>query len=202
MKRHWLDDVTRLRAYADHYLFRSAVRAPVWRNVAKTLVQIVVFWGVLLWLFPILILRVVSEYQISGVQFAPSPRAGWTLLVVASAFGFWSGMTMARYGEGTPLPLDHANRLVVGGPYAYIRNPMAFTGLTQATAVALITGSTAVFLYVVAGGSFWNWVVRPFEERDLVRRFGEPYERYRQSVRCWVPRLTPYRARESQDVEI
>jgi protein-S-isoprenylcysteine O-methyltransferase Ste14 len=100
---------------------------------------------------------------------------------------------MARLGAGTPLPLDHANRLVLRGPYAFIRNPMAFTGLTQATAVALILGSTAVLLYVGAGGSFWNWVVRPFEERDLARRFGEPYERYRRAVRCWVPRLTPYR---------
>ncbi len=185
--------MTRLRAYADRYLFRSAVPAPAWRNVAKTLGQIVVFWGVLLWLFPLLILRMISQYQISGLQFAPWPVAGWMLLGFASAVGFWSGMTMARYGAGTPLPLDHANRLVVRGPYAHVRNPMAFTGLTQGTAVALITGSTAVFLYVVAGGSFWNWVVRPFEESDLVRRFGEPYQRYRQSVRCWVPRLTPYR---------
>jgi protein-S-isoprenylcysteine O-methyltransferase Ste14 len=69
----------------------------------------------------------------------------------------------------------------------------AFTGLTQGTAVALITGSTAVFLYVVAGESFWNWVARPLEERDLARCFGEPYERYRRAVRCWVPRRTPYR---------
>ncbi|HYN08137.1 MAG TPA: methyltransferase [Vicinamibacterales bacterium] len=183
----------RIREHADRYLFRSAAPAPVWRNVAKTLVQIVAFWGVLLWVFPLLILRVVSEYQLPGVHVAAWPVAGWTLLLLASAAGFWSGLTMAWHGLGTPLPLDHANRLVVRGPYAFICNPMAFTGLTQGTAVALITGSTAVFLYVVAGGSFWNWVVRPFEERDLVRRFAEPYERYRRAVRCWVPRLTPYR---------
>ena len=99
------------------------------------------------------------------------------------------GLVVPAEGEAD----DLANRLVVRGPYAFIRNPMAFTGLTQATAVALILGSTAVLLYVAAGGSFWNWVVRPFEERDLARRFGEPYERYRRAVRCWVPRITPYR---------
>jgi protein-S-isoprenylcysteine O-methyltransferase Ste14 len=182
-----------IREHAEKYLFRRAVPAPAWRNVVKTLGQIVLFWGVILWVFPVIILRLVSEYQIPGLQFAGWPVAGWTLLGFASALGFWSGMTMACYGEGTPLPLDHANRLVVRGPYAYIRNPMAFTGLTQGTAVALITGSTAVLLYVVVGGSIWNWVARPLEERDLARCFGEPYERYRRAVRCWVPRLTPYR---------
>jgi protein-S-isoprenylcysteine O-methyltransferase Ste14 len=183
----------RVREVAERYLFRQAVPAPVWRNVAKTLIQIVLFWGVLLWLFPLAIVRAVSAYQLAGLAFPPWPVAGWTLLALASAGGFWSGLTMARLGEGTPLPLDHAHRLVVRGPYAFIRNPMAFTGLTQGAAVALILGSTAVLIYVAVGGSFWNWVVRPFEERDLARRFGEPYERYRRAVRCWVPRLTPYR---------
>jgi protein-S-isoprenylcysteine O-methyltransferase Ste14 len=173
--------------------FRGARPAPVSWNISKTIVQIVLFWGVLLWLFPLLILRVVSEYRISGLQFAAWPVAGSILFGLASAVGFWSGLTMARLGQGTPLPLDHANLLVVHGPYAFIRNPMAFTGLTQGTAVALITGSTAVFLYVFAGGSFWNWVVRPLEERELAERFGEPYDRYRREVRCWVPRATPYR---------
>jgi protein-S-isoprenylcysteine O-methyltransferase Ste14 len=182
-----------MRDLADRYLLRQAVPAPVRRNVAKTLIQIVLFWGVLLWLFPLAIVRLVSAYQPGGLQFSAWPVTGWTLLAVTSAVGFWSGLTMARLGDGTPLPLDHASRLVVRGPYAYIRNPMAFTGLTQGAAVALILGSSAVAIYVVAGGSFWNWAVRPFEERDLARRFGEPYERYRCAVRCWVPRITPYR---------
>ena len=184
---------TRFRHLADRYLLRRAASAPPWRNIAKTLAQVAIFWGVLLWLLPLLIVRLVSAYELDGLQFAAWPGTGWALLGLASAGGFWSGLTMARHGDGTPLPLDHANRLVVRGPYAFIRNPMAFTGLTQGAAVALILGSTAVLVYVVAGGSFWNWVVRPFEERDLVRRFGEPYERYRHAVRCWVPRITPYR---------
>jgi protein-S-isoprenylcysteine O-methyltransferase Ste14 len=170
--------------------FRGARPAPVSWNISKTLLQIVLFWGVLLWLFPLLIVRVVAEYRISGLQFEAWPVAGSILLGLASAVGFWSGLTMARLGQGTPLPLDHANLLVVHGPYGFIRNPMAFTGLTQGTAVALIIGS---ILYVVAGGSFWNWVVRPLEERELAERFGEPYKRYCLAVRCWAPRLTPYR---------
>lgn len=173
--------------------FRGARPAPVSWNIAKTFMQIVVVWGVVLWILPLAIVQVTSASAVAAVQFAPWPAAGWTMLLLASSGGVWSGLTMAREGQGTPLPLDHANRLVIRGPYAFIRNPMAFSGLIQGTAVALILGSWPVVLYVVAGGSFWNWVVRPLEEDDLVGRFGQPYERYRREVRCWVPRATPYR---------
>jgi len=31
--------------------------------------------------------------------------------------------------------------------------------------------------------------VRPLEEVDLEERFGADYRRYRDSVRCWIPRV-------------
>ncbi|MBC8870775.1 MAG: DUF393 domain-containing protein [Planctomycetes bacterium] len=34
---------------------------------------------------------------------------------------------------------------------------------------------------------FWNLVVRPIEEADLHSRFGDDFERYKRSVRCWIP---------------
>jgi hypothetical protein len=30
------------------------------------------------------------------------------------------------------------------------------------------------------------------------KRFGQPYQRYRKSVRRWIPRLTPYRENDSE----
>ena len=60
-------------------------------------------------------------------------------------------------------------------------------------AVGVFVGSPLVVLYALAGGPVWNAFVRPWEEADLERRFGDPYRRYRAAVRCWVPRLTPYR---------
>lgn len=35
----------------------------------------------------------------------------------------------------------------------------------------------------------WNLWGRPIEERDLEARFGDAFRRYRDSVRCWWPRL-------------
>ena len=82
--------------------------------------------------------------------------------------------------------------MVVTGPYRYVRNPMAVAGLTQGVAVGLWLGSPAVVLYALAGGPLWNTFVRPWEEEDLVTRFGEPYRRYRERVRCWIPTIRGY----------
>ena len=58
------------------------------------------------------------------------------LFVVFSSIGVWSAVVMSRIGKGTPLPLDHASDLVVVGPYKYVRNPMAVSGIGQGLAVA------------------------------------------------------------------
>jgi protein-S-isoprenylcysteine O-methyltransferase Ste14 len=31
------------------------------------------------------------------------------------------------------------------------------------------------------------------EEPEVERRFGEDYRRYRASLPCWIPRITPWR---------
>ena len=102
---------------------------------------------------------------------------------------------MAVLGRGTPLPLDHPRVLVVSGPYAYIRNPMAVFGLAQGSGVAIVLGSWIVLAYVALGGALWNFLARPLEEQQLVHDFGESYARYRHHVRCWIPRRTPYLGR-------
>jgi len=173
-------------------LFREAVDAPAWRNLAKTATQVVVLWTLALWVVPVGIVRTLHALRITWMDVPAFPAAGWVLFGAASGVGLWSAATMARLGRGTPLPLDHARALVVAGPYAYVRNPMAITGLAQGLGVSLVLGSIAVALYVAAGGAIWNWVVRPLEERRLTEQFGESYRAYQRAVRCWRPRLTPY----------
>src|SRR5207253_638214 len=77
------------------------------------------------------------------------------------------GVIMARHGEGTPLPLDGPRRLVLAGPYGYVRNPMAIAGLGQGLCVGVGTGSWLVVAYALLGSAIWNWIVRPSEEEDL-----------------------------------
>ena len=114
------------------------------------------------------------------------------LFLAFSALNLRSGGVLSTLGRGTPLPLDCPRELVISGPYAYVRNPMAVAGLGQGLSVAIWLGSWGVLAYVIAGMALWQWGARPAEEQDLEARFGTAYRDYRAAVRCWVPRLRAY----------
>jgi protein-S-isoprenylcysteine O-methyltransferase Ste14 len=174
-------------------LFRQAGPAsPAW-NVVKTLLQIVAFWSFFLALLPTFLVSIEAQMGWARFAFAGQRPLAAALFLALSALGLWSGLTMARRGDGTPLPLDATRRLVLGGPYAYVRNPMAMAGLGQAMAVGLALGSPLVLVYAGLGAAVWNWLVRPSEEADLARNFGEGYQAYCRAVQCWIPRWQPYR---------
>jgi protein-S-isoprenylcysteine O-methyltransferase Ste14 len=166
--------------------------------VTKTLLQTAAFWGFFLVLLPAIIYRVESMLGGDSLRFAsPESRAaGIALFVVGGAVGLWTGALMAVRGQGTPVPMDCPRRLVIAGPYRHVRNPMAMSGIAQGIGVGLLLGSPAVIVYSLAGAPFWDWFVRPLEERDLEQRFGAEYRAYRAAVRCWLPRLRPYSADE------
>jgi len=174
-------------------LFRSAASATPRRHMAATLAQIIVFWSLFLLVVPQLLSAL--DDQLAEIPRLSLPGQGLlatTLFTVCSLLGLTCGLTMSRRGEGTPLPFDATNHLVVQGPYGFIRNPMVIAGLGQGLAVALWLSSWVVVAYVVLGGLIWQYVVRPAEERDLHEKFTSEYAQYQRSVRCWVPRLTPY----------
>jgi len=159
-------------------------------NTLKTLAQIGVMWSVLLGILPLAIRRVEA-----GLGLPPLPgveRFGAGLFFACSMLGLWTANVMVRDGRGTPLPLDTARDLVVSGPYRHVRNPMAIGGFGQGIGVGLWLASPAVLGYVAIGAAIWQWLARPWEERDLAERFGPRYERYRRAVPCWLPRLRPY----------
>jgi protein-S-isoprenylcysteine O-methyltransferase Ste14 len=76
---------------------------------------------------------------------------------------------------------------VIAGPYRYVRNPMAVAGIAQGVAVGLLLGSWLVVIWALCGSLVWNSLIRPFEEEDLEKRFGDDFRAYRDHVKCWVP---------------
>lgn len=154
-------------------------------HVAVTLLQMLLFWGFFLGVGPIVLSLLERRWGLA-VE-VPTLGAGAVLLALASALGVWSALTMSVQGRGTPLPSAMPTRLVVAGPYRWVRNPMAVAGITQGVAVGLLLSSWLVVVYALAGSLIWNFAVRPHEEADLEQRFGDEFRRYRQAVSCWVP---------------
>src|SRR5271165_1838719 len=50
--------------------------------------------------------------------------AGVVVGSVGTAVALWCIFTFATIGKGTPAPFDPPRRLVIRGPYHYVRNPM------------------------------------------------------------------------------
>jgi protein-S-isoprenylcysteine O-methyltransferase Ste14 len=95
-------------------------------------------------------------------------------------------------GLGTPAPVSPTERLVVGGLYRYVRNPMylavAATIVGQALALGQLVLLPYVALFAVAVVAFVHF----YEEPTLSRRFGAEYDAYRRAVPGWWPRRRPW----------
>ncbi|WP_285026713.1 isoprenylcysteine carboxylmethyltransferase family protein [Plantibacter sp. ME-Dv--P-122b] len=168
-------------------------------QLRRTAVEIIVFWGVFLAVIPAVLRFFELRWQVA-IALPPGAEqiadvAGVIVSVLGSVVGLWSAAAMATTGGGTPLPAAMPNRLVIAGPYRFVRNPMAVGSIVQGVGVGLLLSSWVVVVYAVFGAVVWNVLVRPVEEADLEARFGEPYRRYREDLRCWVPSLRPVSAR-------
>jgi protein-S-isoprenylcysteine O-methyltransferase Ste14 len=95
-------------------------------------------------------------------------------------------------GRGTPAPLAPPDRLVIGGDYRFVRNPMYVALITAVLGQAMIFGSVALLLYAAALWAMTAAFVHWYEEPVLLKRYGDDYQRYRRAVRAWLPRLSPW----------
>jgi protein-S-isoprenylcysteine O-methyltransferase Ste14 len=115
------------------------------------------------------------------------------LLIVAGAAAVVSAFVrFVTEGLGTPAPVAAPPRLVVGGLYRFVRNPMYVAVLSCVVGQALLFGRASLWVYAVVVGAAMVAFVRLYEEPHLARQFGAEYEQYRRAVPGWLPRLRPW----------
>jgi len=116
--------------------------------------------------------------------------AGRLLVLTGLLLAAWCVVLFGAIGKGTPHPfVAKTKRLVVVGPYAYVRNPMIWAVGIILVGLALWLGSVGLWLGFLAFLTFVRWFVPRVEEPDLERRFGEDYRAYCRRVPRWLPRL-------------
>ena len=115
--------------------------------------------------------------------------AGMIIGTAGAAVALWCVFTFARIGKGTPAPFDPPRRLVIRGPYRFVRNPMYIGAGLALAGAALFYESVPLLayagLFLLASHVFVVW----YEEPTLRRTFGQEYEVYCRQVRRWWPGL-------------
>jgi protein-S-isoprenylcysteine O-methyltransferase Ste14 len=113
-------------------------------------------------------------------------KMGWARLLFAGAL-FLPGAGAEE--NGVP------QRLVIEGPYRYVRNPLYDTDLCLILGTGLLTRRWALLL--LAALYLAQLALQlPLEERELRERFGVPYRRYFELVPRFIPRRRPVRQRD------
>jgi len=157
---------------------------------------IIILPGTVLVFVPAIILFASRETRFSLDLQVPAEVTFWLAIAIASAGGYLAVKTATLFmklGDGTPAPWEPPKKLVVAGPYRYVRNPM-ITG-----AILILLGETVLFnswplclwmiIFLVGNMIYFPLV----EEKGLKQRFGEPYLEYMAHVPRWIPRFKPWR---------
>ena len=122
----------------------------------------------------------------------PFRIAGLLLVAVGLAALLHAFARFVVEGLGTPAPVAPTERLVVGGLYRYVRNPMYLAVGAVIVGQALALGRPILLLYALAFAVAVAVFVRAYEEPTLLRRFGAEYVAYTRAVPAWWPRRNPW----------
>ena len=132
----------------------------------------------------------------AGAADAGVMALGCVLLALGLWLFSWSLYYFWSRGRGTLAPWDPPRVFVAEGPYRFVRNPMISGVIFILVAEACVLRSwphaewASLFLAI-------NLIYIPLvEEPMLLDRFGDPYARYKQQVRRFLPRLHGFQSSE------
>ena len=129
----------------------------------------------------------------AGTTWPPLQLLGALLLVAGVIVLVDAFVRFVVEGIGTPAPIAPTQRLVVGGLYRHVRNPMYLAVGATIVGQGLLIGRPIPLLYAAVFAVVVLAFVRGYEEPTLARQFGAEYEDYRRAVPGWWPRLRPWR---------
>jgi len=114
--------------------------------------------------------------------------AGMIIVAIGTAIALWCVFTFVFIGKGTPAPFDPPRKLVIRGPYRFVRNPMYIGAGMTLVGAALYYESVSILIYTGLFFLITHLFVVLYEEPTLRRTFGEEYETYFRGVRRWLPK--------------
>ena len=135
-------------------------------------------------------------WLISGWRTAPDLPGWWPVVAALGWLLIASGVAVlvagfARFvteGRGTPAPVAPPTTLVIGGMFAWVRNPMYVANIAVIAGQAAVLGRWDLLIYGSVVGLTMFGFVKGYEEPALAATFGDQYADYRRRVPGWWPR--------------
>lgn len=159
---------------------------PRWAASVLTLVSFPTGPGVVLVLVPWLI----THFQEAAQPWPVAVRALGVALIAAGAMvNVTTFVWFPLEGSGVPWPTNppSSRKVMVGGPYRYVRNPMYVSFFVAIIGEALLLSRPGLLIYLPVLVVFVVAFVRWYEEPTMAKRFGAEYDAYRKQVHAWWP---------------
>lgn len=127
-----------------------------------------------------------------------SAQNTWTLfigiLIITGGLYIMSATisTFIRIGKGTLAPWSPTRKLITGGMYGYVRNPMIMGVLTVLIGQSIAIMSLNILIWTGIFFLINNLFFVVYEEPNLEKKFGDEYREYKKNVPRWIPRLTSF----------
>ena len=116
---------------------------------------------------------------------------GIIFLVAGTLLHIWTGKLLGLWGlVGLPeISSKIKSKLVADGPFSVVRHPTYLAHTVMFFGIFLITETAAVGIVTLLDFVLVNVIIIPLEDRELLKRFGEDYKKYKEKVPGFFPLL-------------
>jgi len=151
--------------------------------------------GIIFW-FSISALFVFASLWLDKLLLVRLPLAAPTnifvsmpLIVIGATLALWTVYTFAK-ARGSPVPLNPPQKLVTTGLYSRSRNPMLLGWIIMLFGAGILLNSISlIFIFAPLFTALNILYLKTIEEKEMEKKFGEEYLKYKQSVPMFIPRL-------------
>jgi protein-S-isoprenylcysteine O-methyltransferase Ste14 len=169
-------------AFHHSLLARESVKGRIERIVPRRMLR-----SVYVWTASMLLLLVLAAWQPVGAEIYRATGVAPLAMAAVQLSGLWLIARAAATID--PLELAGIHRpasreaLQITGPYRFVRHPLYLGWILAVFGAAHMTGDRLAFAVITTA---YLLFAIPWEERSLLRAFGDQYRLYRQQVRWRV----------------
>jgi len=111
------------------------------------------------------------------------------LLIIGSTLSLWTVFSFAK-ARGSPVPLNPPQKLITSGLNSRTRNPMLLGWFIMLFGLGILLNSfSLIFIFTPLFILLNVLYLKTIEEREMEKKFGEEYLKYKESVPMFIPRF-------------